>query len=803
MNMNSVSLTASISRQCGLLLLLVLPASSRAADNNPIQLPSGQELNVVDFERHVVPLLSRFGCNSGSCHGSFQGRGGMRFSLFGHNAKMDYDALSLRIDTDDPAESDALLKPTEAIEHEGGKRFERDSWAYQVMARWISDGGRSSNSPVERISLSVAPKKLNFDVNPSHNGAKSQQLTVMATINGEESIEVTSFCRFTSGDEGIVTVNEEGVAESVRAGATHLTVEYLGSFATVLTSSKLDGPTNRLPLANNFIDKHINAKLTELNLETSLPATDEVFIRRVTLDTVARLPTDDETRDYVADKNPDRDRRLFERLLGDQRHASLWATRLCDMTRCSSDQMEGEDELKPKRAKMWHDWFKVRLSKNRPYDQIVRGVICGTSIGSKDYDDWLEEEANLIRSAKDSFDADYSNREFLDLYWRRKNVDGIYPLREVAETTSAAFLGIQVECAQCHKHPYDHWTQAEYRSFVNVFSQVSFGSSAELNKHFFARMQERREMKLEDRPPALPKLAEIYNSKLLARPFADANTKKILPPKPLGGPALDTAGDPREQFMNWLVTDGKQQFSRNFANRVWAQYFGRGIVEPVDGFSAINPPTHPELLDRLASEFIESGYDIRHLEMVILSSAAYRRSSEFAGNNAYDQRHYSRSQIRPLMAETSIDVLHQVLGVSLKAGNDLAKGATAIDHGGDKMFGNTAVARMFSTFGRGPRKSACDCDRQQDPSLRQSLFQMSDPWVINSIREGQLMKDVLAVAEMDESIELAFQRVLARRPTFDEKRSARSHLFASPDATDAWTDLIWALVNTREFLTNR
>jgi hypothetical protein len=314
-------------------------------------------------------------------------------------------------------------------------------------------------------------------------------------------------------------------------------------------------------------------------------------------------------------------------------------------------------------------------------------------------------------------------------------------------------------------------------------------------------MQRRREALANGKSsPALPRLQEVYNSPLLARQFVDENGQTYLP-RALGGSPMRESTDPRNQLMDWLIGEGKQQFARNFVNRVWAHYFGRGIVEPVDGFSAINPPTHPKLLDRLAHEFIDSGYDLRWLERNLMSSQTYQRSSSFHGNNGEDHRHYARAYVRPLLAEVAIDVMNQTLGVPLSTDNDLPAGGTAIELASDRPT-NARTAQLMRTFGREQRKSACDCDRQHEPSLQQSLFFMSDATLLKSIDEGQLLADLVAEQDPSAAIELAFLRCFSRYPTETEQRTTQLHLASTESIRNAWRDVIWALLNTREFRTN-
>ncbi len=782
----------------GWCLAAAVLAPNLSADDAPILLPQGQELARVEFDRHVVPLLSRFGCNSGSCHGSFQGRGGLRMSLFGHSPRMDYEALVERIDDTEPGESLLLQKPTGQVDHEGGVRFEAGSWTYHVLRRWIEQGAAPADK-FDRVELSVEPQEIRFGSHPS-----PVSIRVSAAFDTDRE-DVTPFCRFTSGDEGLVTVDERGVVTSQRAGASHVTIEYRGQFVTVLTSAPLSTDIAKsdeaITAAGNLVDRLINRKLRELNITPSGAADDLEFLRRATIDAVGRLPSEDEITEFLSSNATDRRMKKIDQLLHERRHAALWATRFCDITRCTAELMEGPEDLKAKRARMWHDWFRVRLENNVPYDQIVRGVLCGTSRGEQSADEWIDCEAQLTRSARVGFDSEYADREFLDLFWRRITTEGEFPRKELAEVVSAAFLGIQIECAGCHKHPYDRWTQADYNGFINVFSQVTYGSSTELNRAFLQRMQQRREAIAEGKSsPPLPRIQEVYNSQLLSRPVVDDHGQVIVP-RALGGGKMSPSADPRNQLMDWLIGDGQNQFARSFVNRVWAHYFGRGIVEPVDGFSAINPPTHPELLEQVAQEFIRSGYDIRSLERTLMSSNTYQRSSAFQGNNDQDDRYFARAYVRPLLAEVAIDTLHQALGLTFTSENDLPPGSTAVELALDRPT-SRRTTQLMRTFGRERRQSACDCDRQHEPSLQQSLFLMSDATLLKSIDDGQLMAELVATDEQSAAIEKVFLRCFSRYPTDDELQTTKIHLESIDSKRDAWGDIIWAMISAREFRSN-
>src|SRR5262249_16950423 len=280
------------------------------------------------------------------------------------------------------------------------------------------------------------------------------------------------------------------------------------------------------------------------------------------------------------------------------------------------DVMDGPPELRAKRARMWHDWFRTRVAANAPYDEIVKGVLVATSREGADPRAWIAQETALDQTLRTGFDHSYAERPSLDLFWRRVEGEDFFPLEKMAELTAAAFLGVRLECAQCHKHPFDRWTQLDYRGYANVFGRVRFGSSPELTAATAEKLDARRKMPAEKAGPAIPRMREVYIGDPRSRRMVHPDTGLTLRPKAPGGPELDDANDARAALFEWMVRPDNPFFARAFVNRIWAHYFGVGLVHPVDDFSQANPPSNERLLDALAREFVEHHYDIRHLERI-------------------------------------------------------------------------------------------------------------------------------------------------------------------------------------------
>jgi hypothetical protein len=780
---------------------LLLGASSMAHAVPPVRLPTGETLARVDFERHVAPLLGKFGCSAGACHGSFQGKGGLRLSLFGHDPAMDFkaltrDALGRRIDKTRPEHSLMLLKPTARITHEGGKRFAAGSWAEEVIRAWIADGARHRPGSGQVRRLVVEPRELGF--NRPH---ESQTLRVRVEFTDGTCEDLTPLCDFRAADDSIAEVSPVGVVRGQRPGDTPIVIAYRGELTTVRVFVPVsDSAAWSEPPAENFIDRQVLAKLRRLRLPTSELACDEEFLRRVSIDVIGALPAPDDVRRFLADSRPDKRMRKIEKLLVHPWHAALWATRLCDVTGCNIETMDGPPENRSRRAKMWHDWFRVRIAANERYDRIVHGVLCATSREGKDVERWIRQEADLEQALQRGFDTPYASRPTLDLFWRRFSGDEYFPPEQMAERIASAFLGVRVECAQCHKHPFDRWTQADYRSFANVFAQVHHGSAPETTAAVVAFLERRRQFGDKAGPP-LPRVQEVYISSHRPRLLPNPQNGAALPARALGGPEIPLEGDAREGLFRWLDRPDNSFFARAFVNRVWAHYMGRGLVEPVDNFSVANPPSNEPLLQALAADFVEHSYDLRRLERLILTSRTYQLSSRPNAANAADRTNYSHARARPMLAEVVVDVLSDALGVPEDLGPDAPPGRRAIEVATNRVRA-PHLARMFRIFGRPPRSAACDCERPAEAAVPQTLFLMTDSLLLRNLKQGRLAKLLAEKRADEEVIEELFLASLSRLPEAAEKQAALDHLCAAADRKGAFTDIFWALINTREFMLN-
>jgi hypothetical protein len=768
-----------------------------------VDLPNNGKLEHVDFERHVMGLFGRMGCNAGSCHGSFQGRGGFRLSLFGFDPEMDYFALTRqyqgrRLNAADPDNSLLLLKATGAVEHGGGMRFSKGSWQYQTIRKWIADGAQWSKGSGDVAKLTILPGELAFE-----KGGQDRQLKVMARYTNGDEADITPFCDFRVNDDSVAEVTNLGQVRSAKAGSTAVVVLYRGNVVPVRVLVPMELPTGftypKVPEVN-YIDREVFARLKLLNMVPSDLAPDAEFLRRVYIDTIGCLPTPEQVRKFLDSKDPDKRTKLIDELLADPLHASLWATKFCDITGNDTPALEGNPvQIKAKRSQLWHDWFRKRVAENMPYDKIVEGVLCATSREGMTPEEWLNQTKDVDEAIQKGHDTSlYANRKTLDLFWRRQNAN--IPTEIWAEKTAAAFLGVRLECAQCHKHPFDRWSQVEYRAYANVFSQVANNATPETKKLIDAENAERKKVAPKGNQQLLVREMHLGGA---AKLYTHPDTGKTLTPKALGGPeiSLQKGRDARVELFQWMRGPDNPFFARSFVNRIWGHYFGIGIVHPVDDFSLANPASNDKLLDSLAKDFVDSGFDIRALERKVLQSRTYQLTSKTNATNKLDKINYAHSYVRPMMAEVMVDVINSGLGVQEKFGAEIKTGSRAIEVGASTLVQSPNVTYAFRIFGRPPRTSACDCERAMEPALPQTLYFMTDKALQDKIKapEGRLAALVKGKMTEEQILDELFLATLSRYPTANDRKVFEAAKARAKSREALWNDTMWALINLPEF----
>ncbi len=714
------------------------------------------------FRNHIVPTLTRNGCNAGACHGALAGKGGMKLSLRGFDPDTDWfvltrQALARRVDLTTPAESLALKKATRAMPHGGGTRFIEDSPHYAVMLDWIKAGApgpKADDATLERLEV-YPPAIL---VNAKAPKAAFRAI-VRATYSDGTTEDVTRWARFGSSEELVARVIEDGAITPVGNGEAAITVGF-GAKVTTLTvtapfPNEVKSDVFFTSPRNNFVDDHVVKKLQLLNLPLSEQCGDAEFIRRAYLDTCGILPAPADVTAFLADANPKKRAKLIDKLLDHPAFVDYWSQKWSDLLLVSSRKL-------PQPA-MWAFYRKVRqgVADNRPWDAFARDILTATG-------------SSLTNGAGSYFVL-------------HKDVS------ELAEATAITFLGTSVGCAKCHNHPLEKWTQDQYWAYANLFSRVG--------------------LKNGDRAGEVLVQSKSEGDALhLRRGIA-------MPPTPLDGKPLpaDSTADRRAYFADWLTAADNPYFAKALVNRVWRNYMGRGLVEAEDDLRETNPPSNRELFDALASDFVKNKYDVKHLMRVILNSAAYQRSSKPLNQNASDDRFYSRYLLRRLPGEVILDAYSDVTGVPTpfdkinSAAGDSSTPAGTYPAGtrAAQVPDSLATSRFLDAFGRAERIQTCSCERTADASVAQALHLNNGYTLNDKLRDkNSAVSKWLADELTDEQIvDRVFLLALSRTPTLAERKKflailAGAATGGAQSRREGIEDFVWAVLTGREFLFN-
>jgi hypothetical protein len=810
------------------LALLVFAPPAAAAEPLPAadqRFDSAEGNEVPSFQRHIVPLMGRLGCNGRACHGSFQGQGGFRLSLFGYDFKSDHEALlggdRPRINLKSPKDSLALLKPTKTVPHKGGERMPAGGWEYNLMLRWIKSGapGYSESTPAF-ASLEVEPREIVFA-----KPGDTAQLRVVARWADGSSEDVTPLCRFRTNDDSVATIDDTGLVTAVGKGDTAVVAFYDNGIAPVpvlLAVSDKVGPNYPAVPTPTKVDELVVAKLKKLGIVPSDLCTDAEFLRRVSLDLTGTLPSAQEVEQFLADTSTDKRAKKVEELLSRPAYAAWWATKISDFTGNTerTGPLGGEQSLNRAKAGQWHDWLARRIRDNEPYDRIVEGI--ALAVGRRpdqSYADYCKEMSGYFREDKP---ANFAARDTMPYFWTRRSLG---KPEEQALAFAHSFLGVSLQCAQCHKHPYDQWTKQDFDQFTAFFNGIRYGAG---NRDEMKAMRvgtglegldedsgnyKRRFVELLASGRVLPfkdlSVPRNQNAKRGAKPGRRAGNR-VITPKILGGEEVVTQyPDPRQPLMDWMREKENPYFAKAFVNRVWAAYFGAGLVDPPDDLNLANPPSNPQLLDYLADGFIDSGYDMKWLHRTIATSHTYQRSWRPNETNRHDERNHSRAVLRRLPAEVAYDT------VVLATASDEERKKLDADPSGLRAIGRSSgfagrrgdqSSYAVDLFGKPPRATNCDCERSNEPALLQIVYLRNDPEVLKLLdRPTGWLKQVAKEkrTDADELIREAYLRTLSRMPGERELGIARQHLAEAKDMQAGLKDLLWVLLNTKEFVVNR
>ena len=711
----------------------------------------------VSFERDVMAVLSRAGCNAGACHGNLNGKGGFKLSLRGEDPTADHaaltrDMLARRADPNRPAESLLLLKAAGKVPHEGGVRFSSLSPEYAVLNAWIAAGCSPDPPGTAKLTrLDVSPRQKIL-IDP----ADRFRVTATAHFADGTSRDVTNLAAFDFTSTGVAKISPTGEVVRELPGETVLLVRYLGHVVAVRVVFLPDRP---IPEMGNIptpthIDRLVLTQLRELRLKPAELSPDHIFLRRAYLDTLGILPTPDESRTFLADTARDKRERLIDALLARPEFAEYWAQKWSDLLR------NEEKALDRKGVAVFYRWIAAQIAADRPLNEFARDILAAR--GST----YAHPPANFWRAVRD-------------------------PLQR-AESVAQVFLGVRVGCAKCHNHPFDRWTMDDYYGFAACFARIEYRvldnlRKDNLDKHEFVGEQ----------------------FVVLKRDGEQTSPRTKLPiaPRFLGAstPAFRDEDDRLAALADWVAAADNPFFARAQVNRVWLHLMGRGLVDPNDDFRATNPPSNPELLDHLAKDFAAGGFRLKRTVKAIVLSRTYQLAASGEKATLGDETHFAHALVSPLEAEQLLDAMAQVTGVPVRySGYPLGLRANQIPappQSGRKGFEGMGD-RFLKVFGKPDRLLTCECERNDDPGLLQA-FQMITGELQNAMirdPDNRIGKRLAAGKGDAELLEEFYLAALCRRPTDAESRKLLAYLSAAKDRCAAWEDVVWALLNSKEFL---
>ena len=733
-------------RAAGSLILKATVGAQHVEIPVEIVQPSGEPLT---FVNDVLPILGKAGCSAGACHAKSDGQNGFRLSVFSFDPKSDYQSIvrgarGRRVFPSAPAESLLLLKATQTVPHEGGERFERDSDAAKTLAEWIGAGMtyRKEKEPA-LTGVQVFPHERRY-----RKGA-TQRLVVHARYSDGSVRDVTSLAAFASNDKQIAAVTDDGkITVEQLSGQAVVVARFMGMVGdslVVVPSDKLlpEEKYKELPV-RNFIDELAYARFRQLGIFPSTPCSDAEFLRRASLDTLGILPTSDEARVFLADPDSQKRAKAIDRLLQHPAYADHWASKWADLLRPNPDRVG------VKSVYLLDQWLRESFRENKPYDQFVREIVL------------TQGNTHVYGPA-----VIYRDR------------------REPAELTtmfSQLFLGVRLDCAKCHHHPNEKWSQEDFYQMAAFFAplkQKGGGISAPIsggNETFY-----------------------VVAGASLKHPVSG----EVMKPRPPDGPpaVVEEKTDPRRALADWMLEPANPFFSRAIANRVWSQYFGKGIVDPVDDFRLSNPPSNPALLDALAAELVRSKYDLKSLMRTIMNSHLYQLASEPNDTNAADTRNFSRFYRRRMSAEMMADAICDITGVATKYPG-LPEGSRAVQAWTYKI-----DSRTMDAFGRPNSSSDCPCERNVKPTIAQALHLMNSDVLNGKLTSKDAASRPQRLATSSTSprdiVTELYLACYGRLPTEDELQLSTAPFTDDPATRRrAIEDVLWALVNSAEFVFN-
>jgi len=710
----------------------------------PVQVKNGLKDRAVSFRLDVMPVFLRGGCNAGGCHGAARGKDGFRLSLFGMDPAGDYTRLTRemigrRINLAIPEESTLIEKSIGAVPHTGNKVFEADSTYNRTLLEWIAKGAHDDAPDVATVTgIEVFPKQIVLE-----GSAATQQITVRATYSDGTDRDVTNLALFMSNNDPVAKVSKQGVVTSAERGAAFMLARFdvYSVTAQVVVIPKDLVYTRPQAESYNYVDTAVNERLHRLRIAPSGLCTDEEYVRRVYIDVVGLYPKPDEVLAFLADKRPDKRSQLVDVLLQRKEFTELWVMKWSELLQIRSG-INGGNNQPPfyKNSLLYYNWLADRIGQNQPLNEVVV--------------DLLSANGGTVSNPPVNF--------------YQTELDKL----KLSENVAQVFMGMRIQCAQCHNHPFDRWTMSDYYGFNAFFAQIGRKNTDD------------------------PQEVIIYNNKNgESQHFL---TKANVKPKFLGGeePDLKPGDDRRKALAEWIASPRNPWFARNISNIVWAHFLGVGVVDPVDDVRVSNPPSNPDLLDQLAQHLTDYKYDVRKLVKDVVSSAAYQRSSKTNPSNGGDKLNFARAQVRRVRAEVLLDAISQITETPNKF-QGLPIGARAV------QIADGAVSNYFlTTFGRAKRESVASSEVKTDPNLSQALHLMNGDAINDRIRRGRVVERLIADGKSNDVIVTdLFMRVFGRHPLAAEKAAVLKALASDPANRQAvLEDAFWALLNSKEFV---
>lgn len=699
----------------------------------------------ISFRHQLIASLNVGGCNQGACHGTPSGKNGFRLSLRGYDPATDYvqltrDVLGRRSDPLNPEASLIYQKGLGRVPHEGGQRYQPKSLAAEVMLGWLAEGLKDdpANLPtLQSIDIVPGSRVLNAP-------ARWQQLCVLAKFSDGSVRDVTRLTVFSSSDNAIADVTSNGLVEFGQSGEVAILCRYLDLLKPVRFTylEPRQGFVWNNPPQANYIDKHVFDKLKMMNILPSDVCTDQEFIRRAYMDVCGILPPAEATRAFLASTDAKKREKLVDELLQKPEYADFWTLKWSDVLRSN------RKTIQIKGIHVYQQWLRHRVSDNTPFDEVVRDLL--TASGST----YANPPANFYRISRDP--------------------------QNLAETTAQLFFGIRMQCAKCHNHPFERWTQDDYYSMAA----------------FFARVKQKKDTMEPGATPQAPGAEVIYSER--GGEVTQPRSGKVMAPKFMGAeiPAIPAGKDRREVLAGWLTKGDNPFFAKSVVNRIWFHLNGRGIVDPVDDFRDSNPSANDALLDALAKDFVEHKFDVKHVIRTVMLSRTYQLSAQTNDFNKDDNKYFSHAVTKLHPAEPLLDAVCYTTGVAEKfAGHPLGTRAVQLPDGENGHV-------FLKTFGQPGRELACECERESDSNLAQALQLINGPTVNEKLRNpnnriGQLVAKKMSDNDILNELYLV---ALSRPPAPDEVKAAFDHLAKNTDKRKAWEDLVWALLNSKEFL---